>query len=314
MSLSHGLPLEMPRIGGTWIRGRESVGGNTPSTYISRLDVTSGYFELMGIPLRNGRDFTELDAADEPRVVVVSQRLARTLWGEGNPVGQQVAFQEVSATRPPRWFEVIGVVGDVRSPLAESDYQRPAAYVPIGASGYARTAIATGSLPGPQMIRELKLAITRAAPGAQIADGGRLVDGIAAYLHPRRIAAGILGTAGIVGLLLASVGIYGVVSYSVAQRTRELGVRRALGADGRDIVGLILKEGTRVAAIGAALGLLFGYAAVRLTSSRLVALPSFDIATLIVAPTLLALVVLIACYIPARRASRVDPMTALREL
>src|SRR5688500_3275231 len=131
----------MPRIGGTWIMGRESVGGNTPSTYISRLDVTPGYFELMGIPLRNGRDFTELDVADEPRVVVVSDRLARALWADRNPIGQQVAFQEVSATRSPRWFEVIGVVGDVNSPLAENDYQRPAAYVPISATSYARTAI-----------------------------------------------------------------------------------------------------------------------------------------------------------------------------
>ena len=124
----------------------------------------------------------------------------------------------------------------------------------------------------------------------------------------------MLGCAGLIGLLLASVGIYGVVSYSVAQRTRELGVRRALGADRSDIIGLILREGTRVAVVGAALGLIAGYAAVRIVSSKLVSLPSFDVTTLIAAPALLAAVVLIACYLPARRAARVDPMVALRDL
>lgn len=111
--------------------------------------------------------------------------------------------------------------------------------------------MARGSLAAPQLIRELKLMITNVVPRTRVADGSRVTDTIASFLHPRRIAAGMLGAAGLIGLLLASVGIYGVVSYSVAQRTRELGVRRALGADGRDIIGLILREGARVAVVGA---------------------------------------------------------------
>ena len=314
LSLAYSLPLEMPRAGGRWVSSRDAAGALSRSTYISRSEVSANYFETLGIPLLDGRAFGTHDAANGADVAVVSARLAQALWQDRNAIGQQVTFQEASSTDPPRWFEVIGVVGDVDSPLNGSSYARPAAYVPLGPNGYARWVVARGSLAAPQLIRELKLMIAKVAPGSQVGDGQRVDDAIASYLYPRRIAAGILSVAGIVGVLLASVGIYGVVSYSVAQRTRELGVRRALGADGRDIVGLILKEGSRVAALGAAFGLLFGYAVVRFTSSRLIALPSFDAATLIVAPALLAAVVLIACYIPARRASRIDPMTALRDL
>jgi predicted lysophospholipase L1 biosynthesis ABC-type transport system permease subunit len=250
----------------------------------------------------------------DARVTIISEQLARTLWPGRNAIGQHVTFHEASSPYPSRWFEVIGVVGDVDSPLNGGGYARPAAYLPLGSGSYPRTVVARGSLPAPQMIRELKQAIATVAPGARVGDGSRVTDSIASYLYPRRIAAGILGVAGLIGLILASVGIYGVVSYSVAQRTRELGVRRALGADGRAIIAMILREGARVAVVGAVLGVLAGYAAVRITSSRLVALPAFDVTTLMVAPALLAVVVLIACYIPARRASRVDPMVSLRDL
>jgi predicted permease len=303
ISLSHALPIEMPRAGGTWISARDADGKLAQSIYISRVDVTPQFFQTMEIPLLHGRTFSETDGPNEARVAIVSERIARALWAGRNALGQHVAFQEAASAYPPRWFEVIGVVKDVDSPLNGGGYARPAAYIPLGPGSWVRSLVARGSEPAPQMIRDLKLMIARVLPGE-----------IAAYLYSRRIAAGILGAAGLVGLLLASVGIYGVVSYSVAQRTREFGLRRALGADGRDILGLILREGARVASLGSALGLLAGYAAVRLTSSRLVALPSLDVTTLIVAPALIVVVVLMACYLPARRAARVDPMVALRDL
>lgn len=314
VGLTHAVPLEMPRAGGRWVSARTEEGGRAQSTYISRVDVTAGYFELLQIPLLDGRSFEKLDMTTERRVTIISEGLARALWRGRNPVGRHLTFEEAASSYPPRWFEVVGVVGNLDSPLASGGYARPAAYVPLRSGSYARSVVARGSLPPPEMIRELKQVIAKVAPGARVGDGSRVADAIAAYLYPRRVAAGILSAAGVVGLFLASIGLYGVVSYSVAQRTRELGVRRALGADARDIIALILREGARVSLMGAVLGVIAGYAAVRFTSSRLVSLPSIDTTTLIAAPALLAAVVLIACYIPARRASRIDPMAALRDL
>jgi putative ABC transport system permease protein len=133
-------------------------------------------------------------------------------------------------------------------------------------------------------------------------------------LYPRRAAAWIVGACGVAGLLLAAIGLYGVVSHSVAQRMREVGIRATLGADWRDIVGLVLREGVSVAAIGGAIGLGVSLLAIRLTSRLVGPVPVVDLTTFLAVPLLTSAVILLACYLPARRAARVDPMVVLRGL
>jgi ABC-type antimicrobial peptide transport system permease subunit len=133
-------------------------------------------------------------------------------------------------------------------------------------------------------------------------------------LYPRRLAAAVAGLAGLTSLILASIGLYGIVSYSIAQRTREIGVRAALGADRRDIIMLILREGAGVVALGCAFGLGLTYLVMSATAKFVVALPSIHVAAIVWVPALIGTVVLVACYLPARRAARTDPMAALRTL
>jgi ABC-type antimicrobial peptide transport system permease subunit len=160
--------------------------------------------------------------------------------------------------------------------------------------------------------------VKRAVVGADAfaeAYGARTMEQIVAeILYPRRLAAGILGTAGVIGLTLASIGLYGVVSFSVARRRREIGIRATLGASRRDILALILREGAVVAGIGCAAGLALGVLALRLTAGLIPDLPTVDVLAFVAVPAALTLVVLAACYVPARRAARVDPAEVLRSL
>jgi ABC-type antimicrobial peptide transport system permease subunit len=131
-------------------------------------------------------------------------------------------------------------------------------------------------------------------------------------LYPQRVGAGVLVAAGLVGLMLASLGLYGLLSYSVAQRQREIGIRATLGAESRDLIGLVLREGARAIAIGGGVGLVIAAMVVRLTAGLVPGLPYVDMIALVVVPILLAVVILAACYVPARRAARVDPVEVLR--
>jgi ABC-type antimicrobial peptide transport system permease subunit len=155
-------------------------------------------------------------------------------------------------------------------------------------------------------------AVTGADPFADVRRVQTLSQLVAQILYPRRIAAAILAVSGAIALFLATVGIYGVVSYSVAQRTGEIGVRMALGAERGDIMRLVLREAGLVAALGSIGGLVLGYAAIRITSSRYLALPAPDLATLLITPLALGAIVLLASWVPARRAGRVEPMDVLR--
>jgi putative ABC transport system permease protein len=139
-------------------------------------------------------------------------------------------------------------------------------------------------------------------------------EAVRELLFPQRMASAILGTSGLVGLLLACVGLYGVVSYSVARRTREIGIRAAIGAEKSDILRLVIRDGTTAAAIGSVLGLLLSLIATRMISHYVFAIPALDPVSLVIVPLLLGGTVLLACYLPARRAARVDPLVALREL
>ena len=303
--------IPLPSMSG-WVARREGFRPDGPHYWVTQMDVTQGYFDTLRIPLLRGRQFDDRDRRDSPAVAIVSETLARTMWPTEDPLGQHLGGHTPDSAFPPRWLEVVGVVGDVHLPLTDSGWS-PGYYVPTEQARIvlASTIAARGNLPAGELIQSLEAAVTAADPEA-LASGARLMtDGIDELLYPRRVAVMVLGLAGAIGLLLASSGLYGLISYSVAQRVREIGVRMALGADRMDVLWLVIREGLAVSAWGIAIGFVLTYGAIRIVSRLVVALPSMDLATVSVVPTLLGAVILLACYIPALRAARVDPMVVV---
>ncbi len=306
--------VPLPSLSG-WVAGREGFRPDGRHYWVSQMDVTPGYFDTLRIPLLRGRQFDDRDRRDSAAVAIVSETLARTIWPTQDPLGQHLGVHTPDSAFPPRWLEVVGVVGDVHLPLTDGSWS-PGYYVPTeqGSLVLPSTLAARGTRPASELIKGLEAAVAAADPEA-LATGARLMtDGIDELLYPRRVAAMVLGLAGAIGLLLASSGLYGLISYSVAQRVREIGVRMALGADRADVLRLIIREGLAVSGAGIALGFVLTYGVIQIVSRFVVALPSIDLVTFCVVPTLLGAVILLACYIPALRAARVDPMVVLRGL
>lgn len=306
-----GLPTEP---GTTWVIAREDF-ANGKHHWVSSAIVSSGYFDALGIRLLRGRRFDDRDGISTPRVAVVCEALARQLWPGKDPIGQYLALHWPDSTRAPQWLEVVGVVNEVK-PLMSDGRANPYVYVPLEQQEqpYAITVVARGHGRPGDLLKGLRDAVSAADVNAQIHGARTMSEAIAAMLYPRRMAAAILAISGLLGLLLASVGLYGVVSYSVAQRLREIGIRASLGARTIDITRLVLNEGVKVLLVGSFLGLALSVGAQRVASSLVVALPKTDLLTFVCVPLLLAAVILLACYVPARRAARVDPMEVLRSL
>jgi predicted permease len=260
----------------------------------------------MGIPLRAGRDFSERDSADAAKVIVINETLARTLWPGQNPIGRIL-----QADRPER--EVIGVVADVRH-LALEQKSGSEFYLPIlQTQDYAsvdlvvRTSLATPEL-APRLREALK-PLDPDLPTANIRTLQQLVDKAAS---PRRFVVLLLGGFAFFALILASLGIYAVISYSVTQRTQEIGIRMALGASAQALQAGILFQTLTLAAIGMLIGVASSWALARTLSGLLFGVTSTDPATFAGMLLLLTAVAALAGYLPARRASRIDPMSALR--
>jgi putative ABC transport system permease protein len=269
--------------------------------------VSSGYFETLGIPLKAGRFFTEEDdRANAPPVAILNEAAARRFFPGEQPVGKRIK----TASRD--WRTVVGVVGDVYLVQLGRD-ARPEIYMPYlrqpvsGMKIVARTRIEPE-----QMISALRAevqAVDKDQPIAQVKTmSGRISESIA----PERFYLLLFGAFAALALLLAAIGIYGVMSYSVAQRTREIGIRQALGAAPRHVLGLIVRQAIGLSLIGIAIGLGAAALLTRLMTSLLYEISPGDPTTFAIIPVILLGVALAACFIPARRAARVDPMVALR--
>ena len=269
--------------------------------------VSPGYFHAMQIPLVRGREFIDSDlAATAPRVVIVSQATARRFWGDSDPLGRTLHRQG----DPARVYAVIGVVGDVRQRTLTQE--QPSIYYPSfnlasRMDVVLRTAAApTSVLPSVrQKIRDLDAAL----PISTIRTMDEWVSNGAAQPRLNTI---LLATFAVCALLIAAIGIYGVLAYSVNQRTQEIGLRMALGAPAATVLRLIVSEGMTVGAIGIAVGIAGALAISRVLSSLVYETPVRDPLTFVLVALTLALVALVACVIPARKASRVDPIVALR--
>ncbi len=277
--------------------------------------VTPAYFELMGIPVRRGRSFAGRDDANSAPVVVINETLARTWWLNGDPTEDRIVIglyqgHEIGKD-PPR--QVIGVVGDTKTSL--KDLPRPTLFVPmaqtdaLGVSSLAWIVNATGVAGFADTLRSTTLEID---PSQRIRQVRSMDEIVASRTASSRFNASLFGIFAGVALLLAAIGVYGLLSFLVAQRRREIGTRIALGATHADILNLIFKQGVVLTTIGLVIGLLVAYFATRWLASLLYGVQSRDFFTFAAAAFVLMLAALIAIYLPAHRAARIDPTVALR--
>jgi putative ABC transport system permease protein len=275
-----------------------------------RIILSTDYFRVMGIPLLNGRDFERADDSDAPPVAIINQTMAQRYFPGGGAVGGRIHFGDFGPGVP--WITIVGVAGDVKNnglsaedalTIYEPYEENPG--VPI--SLFLRSSSNPESLTAG--VRDAVQAIDKDLPIANIKTGDQLLYDAAG--QPRFHTLLIALFAGL-ALLLAAVGIYGVISYSVAQRTHELGIRLAVGARPRDVLFLVMREGMMLTLTGTVIGVVAAFGLTRLLTSLLFRVSATDPLTFLGVAALLVAVALLACWIPARRATKVDPMIALR--
>ena len=270
--------------------------------------VGPNYFRTMGTTLLRGREFTEADREGAPGTVVINETLATRLWGNEDALGKRVS---VTGPKGP-FLEVVGVARDSKyQTLGET--ARAYVYLPLSQSYDPKMTLVVRTTGEPTSVMPVvREQIRTLNPNLPIAGVQTMREQLELTLLPSRIAAWTLGGFGVLALLLAGIGIYGVVSYGAAQRTREIGVRMALGAKEKDVLGLVLWDGLIVIGAGLAIGLLLAAAATRVIAAFLYGVGATDPLTFVIVPLLLGSVALVASYIPARRAVKVDPLVALR--
>src|ERR1041384_7652546 len=272
--------------------------------------VSNDYLATLEAHLKQGRIFNSGDTADHPNVIIINETTARAFWPNESPIGKRVS----TSGRNKTYFEIVGVVNDIAFPgdLGEP-YTRYEALVPMaqGAPGYLTLIFRTSSSPEAlgNSLRSAVAGLDPELPVYRIRSARATVD---AGLGSISLLGSLLGAFATIGVILAAIGIYGVVSYTVVQRTGELGIRMALGAQSRDVLWLVLGKGALLVAIGALLGGAGAYGISKLLISLIPSLPTRDPLILPFAALALVVVALAACYIPARRATRVDPLIALR--
>ena len=269
------------------------------------------YFQAMGIPLLRGRDFSARDTRDAPLVVIINQTMARRFWPDEDPMGQRLTIGR-AADGSPVWREVVGIIGDIRHDRLNVE-PAPEMYVPYWQRPAGRLSLVVRATGEPRdLIAAIRSAVQSVDPHQPVYSINLMERRIARFLAPHRFNAYLLGIFALLALLLAVVGVYGVLAYAVARRTQEIGIRMALGARPRDVLRLVIKQGLSLTLIGIAIGLAASLALTRLLTSLLYGVSATDPLTFMSVPLLLLAVALLATYIPARRAARVDPLVALR--
>ena len=272
--------------------------------------VSPNYFHVMKIPLLRGRDFARQDAHGTEGVAIISETCARTMFPKEDPLGKHIQLGGRDDKKP--WLTIVGVVGDVRQygldrPAPMSAYVAQAQDLNFGYFLVARTT--SDPRPLERAVRAAFLEADKTLPVAQFAP---LENYLQATLAERGFTLALLALFGVLALTLAAVGVYGVVSYTVNQRSREMGIRIALGAARRDVLAMVLREGSVLVGLGLAAGFLVSLVLARLLLALLFEVQPTDLPTTVAVAALLATVTLFACWLPARRAARVDPMVALR--
>jgi len=273
---------------------------------------SAGYFAAMGIPILRGRLFDSSDTVNSPHVAVISQSLARRYWPNEDPIGKRIQFGSMDTDK--RLLHIIGVVGDVSNALDTEAGPMVYAYSlqrPQWWQVSSLSIVVRGTSQPQALIPAMRAAVEALCPDVPLRF--RTLDQVfSSSLDQRRFILSLFGVFAAAALLIAAIGVYGVMSYTVTQRTQEIGVRMALGAQAADVLRMALGHGLRLAVIGVALGLLAAFALTRLMKSLLFGVEATDPLTFTAVASLLTIIALLACMIPARRATKVDPMVALR--
>jgi predicted permease len=274
---------------------------------VSRPTVTLDYFNAMGIPLRNGRAFTSQDARPGAGMVIVTESFVKHHFPGESAIGKRIRVGGAKA-----WLTVVGVVGDVRQSGLAKD-ARPEVYsLELGDMGGELSFVMRIVGEPANLLSAVRAAVAEVEPNQSLHNVMTMEQRLANTTTSRRLNTALLGCFAAVALLLAVVGIYGVTSYAVTQRRREIGVRMALGAQKSDVLGLIIHGGLRLTLLGVAIGLAGAFALTRYLSSQLYSVRATDPVTFLAVAVALTGVALLACWLPARRAAKVHPMEALR--
>jgi predicted permease len=310
VSFAFGAPMTGSVETGTLIFEGQTVpfGQQPPALFFN--SISPNYFETMRVPLLRGRAFTESDNKTAPPVVVVNQTMADKYWPHQDPLGKRFSLK--TPTGPAKTLQVVGVVTNGKY-LFISEDPTLFFYVPL-AQNYTsvRALQVRSSVPPEGLLNPVQAEIHRLAPDLPVTDPKTMKQAIGDNLLEYRLGAAVAAAMGGIGLILAVIGIYGIVSFSAAQRTREIGIRMALGGSAGDVLRLILQQGIRMVIIGLGIGILAALGITRIMTRLLVGVSPSDPITYATVALLLASVALLACWIPARRATRVDPGIALR--
>jgi macrolide transport system ATP-binding/permease protein len=291
------------------LEGRPMPPGRQAPSVLSN-SVDPPYFETMRIALLRGRVFTESDSETAPRVAIINQTMAARFWPREDPIGKRFSMDGDAGP----FIEIVGVTANGRYKTVGEDAE-PFFYVPLAQNFAWKLALQIRTLGPPESLAApLKEQITQLAPNLAVVNietMNQLLAGAFGF-YAFRLAATFAAALGVIGVILAVVGVYGVISFAASQRTREMGIRMALGANSSDILNLVWLQGVRLVIAGVAIGTAAAWVLTRAMTHLLAGISTCDPVTYITVAILLATVALLACYIPARRAMKVDPMVALR--
>jgi putative ABC transport system permease protein len=313
---SVGLLMNLPLSGSSMNRGFRVEGRPEPkadeNVSMDYQVVSPGIFSTLEVPIMRGRGFTDADSENSERVIVINQTMARRYWPNEDPLGKRMAIGESS--KDTSWRKIVGIVGDVRhASLSEAPVPGAFTVYRQDLESWPRMAFvikaSTDALSLTSAVRKELISVDPAQPVYGVEPLEKLLNTSVAQ---RRFIMLLIGSLSFIALALAMVGVYGVVSFSVSARTHEIGIRMALGAKARDVLAMVLGQGMRLALLGIAIGLASAGAVTRLLSSLLFEVSATDPGTFSIVAILLGVIAAFACYIPARRATKVDPLQALR--
>jgi putative ABC transport system permease protein len=275
-----------------------------------RIRISPDYFNVLQSALLRGRSFTEDDEDGKPLVALIDESTAHKFWPTGDPLGRRVRFAR-DPTKP--WTTVVGIVQDIKSDGLDIDGV-PHIYVSTYQDSSKRLSVVLRtSLPAAVLEPQIRHEIQSIDPGLPVFNVSSMNDVLDRSLASRRFSADLVGGFAGLAVLLASIGIYGLLAYVVGQRSREIGIRMALGAQRDDILRMFLRKGVALAGVGIVAGLVFSASTASMMASLLYGVRPHDPAVFLIVPLLLFAVAVLASYLPARRATKVDPMIALRE-